>query len=87
MARQIFTDKLLLDCIDTIKESEENKYSDIPGWEGEFLSTSSRAVLLYMPHGKGRGGTEVWFPFSHLRIAEDRQSIYASTWILTQKGF
>lgn len=86
MAREVWSNKPLLESLTTILPSEEDKYSDIPGWEGGYMQDTSMAVLLYMPEGKGRGATEVWFPKSHLRIAEDRQSIYASNWILHQKG-
>lgn len=82
MARQIWTDKELLDSLAIIQPSEEDKYSDIPGWKDEeYISSSPKAVLLRI-HSKG----DIWFPLSHLRIAEDKQSIYASEWILKEKG-
>ena len=87
MAREIWTNPQLLDNIEHIKESEEDRYSDIPGWEGEYLASTPDAILLFMPNGKGKNEREIWFPIKHLRKAEDGQSIYASNWILTQKGF
>jgi hypothetical protein len=30
-------------------------------------------------------GSKDWFPISHLRVAGDAQSVYASNWILGQK--
>lgn len=83
--REIWSNKALLDSIKEIRPSEEDKYSDIPGWEGHYLAESPDAVLLYIVRDK-RADSDVWFPKSQLRIAEDRQSLYASTWILDQKG-
>lgn len=86
MARSIWTDKNLLARIVTIIEIEEDRYTDIPGFDKcEYMSVSSAAVLLILEI-KGSDKKEVWFPFSQLRLAEDRQSIYCSNWILTQKG-
>lgn len=86
MARSIWTAQFILDRIQTIKESEENKYTDIPGWDKcEFFSDTPDAILLIL-EVKGGKRQDFWFPYSQLRIAEDRQSIYCSEWILTQKG-
>jgi hypothetical protein len=68
----------LLDKLAVISDAEENRYSDIPKWEGLVAHQTDAAVLLLV------GGQELWFPLSHLRIAEDRQSLYASDWILKQ---
>lgn len=86
MAREIWNNPELLDRFTTILPSEEDSYDEIPGWEGEYMGETHNAVLLYMPMGKGRNATREWFPYSQLRIAEDRQSLYASQWILKQKG-
>jgi hypothetical protein len=80
MSRDIFGFPAVMDSIAVIGDSEENKYSDIPGWEGECENFTGAAVCLSIK------GTDVWFPFSHLRKAEDGQSIYASNWILKQKN-
>lgn len=82
MAREIWSNAKLLDSIRVIQPSEEDRYSDIPGWEGEYMAATDGAILLYMP----KTSAEIWFPIGQLRIAEDRQSIYASLWILLQKG-
>lgn len=71
-----------LDTLQVITASEENDYSDIPGWEGEFVVISSKAIKLYFP----KTSLSVWFPLSQLRIAEDKQSIYAPNWLLNNKG-
>lgn len=86
MARDIFTNKSLIERLQIISDSEENNYSDIPGWEGGYLAEarSGAAVLLWFPHRKGKD-QEHWFPISQLRRAEDNQSIYASNWIIDQK--
>lgn len=84
MARSIYTAPHILDVIGVIQGSEEHKYSDIPGFEGEFLASSPNAVLLVLA-GRGVPRREVWFPFSQLRVAEDRLSLYATNWVLDQK--
>jgi len=78
--RDLYTNRDIMDAIPVITDREENKYTDIPGWEGEYTDYTEKAVLLRMPN------TTIWFPFSQLRKAEDGQSIYASNWILEQKG-
>ena len=73
-------EKHVLAELKVITESEENKYSDIPDWDGTMISYTSAAALLQI------GEREVWFPLSQLRKADDEQSVYASIWILEQKG-
>ena len=86
MAREIYTNPQMMAKIQIISDSEENSYSDIPGWKGGYMAEarSGLAVLLYFPDRPGKDA-EVWFPYSQLRKAEDDQSIYASNWILEQK--
>lgn len=86
MAREVWTNARILNSLKTILPSEGDKYSDIPGWEGEYMSSTDAAILLYIPARRGKPSAEIWFPMSQLRIAEDKQSIYASQWILEQKG-
>lgn len=62
-------------------DQEADRYSEIPGWEGGMLSATNNAVLLQCKD------TTHWFPFSQLRKAEDGLSVYASMWILNEKGF
>lgn len=81
--RVLFTQPNVMDKIAVISEKEENRYSDIPGWDGEYGSASPLAVELYFPQRTIRNW--LWFPFSHLRKAEDGQSIYASDWIINEK--
>jgi len=69
-----------IDLLEVITEREERKYSDIPGFDGDIEASTEKALCLVC------NGKEVWFPHSQLRKAEDGQSIYASNWILEQKG-
>lgn len=80
MPTDIFKNMIVMEALQVIKPSEENDYSDIPKWDGFLVRATEKALLLEL-----KDGTEVWFPISHLRIAEDKQSIYASNWILEQK--
>lgn len=77
----IYSMKHVIDRIAVITDSEENKYSDIPGWDGDCLRESDKSVLLNCKSG------EKWFPYSQLRKAEDNQSIYCSTWLLNKMDF
>lgn len=77
----LFDVKLILDAIGVISEREENSYSDIPGFTGQMIEWTDRGILLLM-----EDGSQIWFPISQLRKADDEQSIYASNWILEQKG-
>jgi hypothetical protein len=78
--RDIFEWKEVLNQIQIISDREEDSYSDIPGWDGQVAyMPTDKAVCLVIK------GTNVWFPFSQLRKAEDNASIYASLWILEQK--
>ena len=86
MARQIWTNKELLNSIKVIQESEEDNYSEVPGWEGEYMATTPDAILLYIPSHRGRPVKEVWFPKSQLRLSEDRLSMYAANWLIEAKG-
>jgi hypothetical protein len=79
MTMDIFKTPELLDRIAVITDAEENRYTDIPKWDGLVETYTERGVKLLLTNGTG-----IWFPLNQLRIAEDRQSLYASNWILEQ---
>ena len=83
--RDIFSVTELIAKLRVIGSYEEDKFSDVPKWDGNVLSWTDRAVLFSFP-GTDRPSRENWFPLSTLRKAEDEQSIYASKWILDKKG-
>lgn len=83
MAREIYSDKNVMALITVISDAEEHKYDEIPGWDGGYTAVGERAVLLFFPNAKE---DEIWFPFSQLRKTEDGLSLYASRWILYEKG-
>lgn len=70
----------LLERLQVISDREEDRYSDIPGFGEDVVELRDTSVKLDL------GDRKVWFPLSQLRKAEDDQSIYASKWILEQKG-
>lgn len=82
MAREIYTNHELMERIAVISAAEEDRYSDIPNWDGGYLaeSRSGAAVLLYF-----RDGRQDWFPISQLRRTEDKLSLYASYWVLDKR--
>ena len=84
MAFDIFKTPHVMRAIATISEQEENRYSDIPGWEGMTGFDTAKGVFLVIT--KDARTQEIFFPYSQMRKAEDEQSIYASNWILEQKG-
>jgi len=69
-----------LSHVDLITERDEHRYSDIPGFDGDIIDVRPKALCLILE------GTPTWFPISQLRQAGDGQSLYASKWILEQKG-
>ncbi len=81
MPRDIFTVPEIMAKLCVISDREESRYSDVPGWQGEVMSWTEAAVLF-----RFLDNSEEWLPYSHLRKAEDGRSIYASLWILEQKG-
>jgi hypothetical protein len=85
MSRSIYAENEIMDKIATITESEENRFSDVPGWDGDILASSPASILIECSN-KGHPVTETWMPLSQLRKSEDKQSIYASNWILEKKN-
>jgi len=84
MGAEIHKRPELMEVIEIIQEHEEDKYSDIPTWTGWVETWTDSAVLLDLP---GRETRSNWFPLSQLRRTEDGKSLYASEWILRQKGW
>lgn len=85
MAYEIYGNADAMSRIRVIKPSEENLYSEIPGWGGEIRHHTDDAVLLsFNPDRDLRA--RYWLPFSHLRKTEDNLSIYASDWVLRKTG-
>lgn len=80
MARSIFGIQEIMDRMEVISEEEENRYSEIPGWDGEIMSWTDAAVLIYRS-----GEADVWMPISQLRKSGDGGDVYASNWIIEQK--
>jgi hypothetical protein len=58
-----------------IIDADDDRYSEIPSWDGKIESWTDYAVLI----GKN------WFPISQMRKDED-DVIYFSNWILDKKG-
>lgn len=83
MLRDITHVQEVMAKIAVIQEHEESRYSDIPKWDGWIENYTDHAVLLKLDRQSGRND---WFPYSQLRKTEDGKSIYASYWILEQKG-
>jgi hypothetical protein len=77
MSRDIFTIPELMEQIEVLEVEDEDLYSDIPGFEGRIEQWTDKAILV----------KRNWFPISQLRKSEDNDAIYASLWILEQKGF
>jgi hypothetical protein len=77
MSRDIFTIPDLVEQIETLDPGDEDLYSDIPGFEGRIEKWTDKAILI----------KRVWFPISQLRKSEDGDEIFASLWILEQKGY
>jgi len=80
MPFDIYKNSLIISRVQVISDAEESKYSDIPGWEGEYVADTDKAVMLHFP----ANSSNRWFPYSQLRKAEDDQSIYASDWFLNK---
>lgn len=85
MPRDIYTVPEVMLTLQVIRDAEEDGYSDIPGWDGTVLGWSDKAIKIRAGN-KGEPLREVWLPVSQLRKAGDGQSVYASVWILDQKG-
>jgi hypothetical protein len=85
MTRTIFEFPEVMRAIALIAETEEGKFSEVAGWDGSIRSHSDKAVLAYI-EPKGQKPEQIWLPLSQLRKTEDGYSIYASDWILAQKG-
>lgn len=66
--------------IAVIQEFEEDKFDEIPKWDGEMGRYTDSAVLLRFAK------EDVWFPISVLRTSGDRLSLYAANWFLERKG-
>lgn len=77
----LFNESWIIRRISTISEFEEDRYSDIPKWSGQYVTTTQYALLLRLDDGR-----DVWVPFTQLRKAEDENSLYASNWILNERG-
>lgn len=77
MSRDIYTIPELMAQIEIIDSEDEDLYSDIPGFKGRIEQWTDKAILI----------KKNWFPISQLRKSEDCDEIYASLWILEQKGF
>lgn len=75
--RSIFSIPSVIEKIEVLEVEDEDMYSDIPNWDGRIEQWTELAVLI----GKD------WFPISQLRKDEDFDIIYASFWILEQKGY
>lgn len=86
MAPDVFTVPEVMRAIEPITDREENRYSDIPHWEGSVMSWTDKALCVRVTKRQPDGSYDVWLPLSQLRKAGDEQSIYASDWILEQKG-
>lgn len=84
--REIHTLSEVMFHIAVIQSFEEDKFSDVPKWDGMVVSWTAAAVLLHFDKTK-REPRENWFPYSQLRKTDDGLSVYASNWILTKKGF
>lgn len=76
MTRSIYSIPSVMDKIEYLDTEDEDDYSDIPNWDGMIDQWTDLAILV----GK------TWFPISQLRRTEDEE-IYASNWILEQKGY
>lgn len=85
MPRAIYSNAEIMANIQTMTETEDGMFGAIPGWTGEYVADTPNAVLLFLPERSWRE-SEVWFPMRHLRKTSDGQSVYASLWILAQKG-
>jgi hypothetical protein len=85
MARSIYSIPEVMARIDEITDAEESRYSDIPGWDDTVLQVGDKAVKIKAGR-RGKSPEEIWMPLSQLRKAHDCQSVYASVWILDQKG-
>jgi SNF2-related domain len=79
--REIYGILDLMVHISVIQSFEEDKYSEIPKWDGMVNSWTGNAVLLHFAK-VDRPSRLNWFPYSQLRKTEDGLSVYASTWIL-----
>ena len=84
MTASIFENREAMDKIAVISEDEEDRYTDVPGWDGTCFSSNKAIRVTVAP--RGQTPRDVWLPFSQLRKAADGQSVYASVWILDQKG-
>lgn len=84
--REIYRVSDVMAQIAVIRSFEENKYSDVPRWDGFVSSWTPKAVLLHFTQ-INRPSRMNWFPYSTLRKTEDDLSVYASIWILGKKGF
>lgn len=74
----------IMEKIKIIRDNEESLYSDIPEWNEQIAGWTDAAMLLIFPGRATR--REHWMPYSQLRKSEDGLSVYASNWILEQKG-
>lgn len=69
--------------IAVIQEFEEDRFDEIPKWDGESIDTwTDLAVLLTLD---GKEPWQRWLPIQEIRRTEDGLSIYASTWIMEKK--
>lgn len=84
--REIYRVPEVMFRISVIQSFEEDKYSDIPKWDGLIDSWTDAAILLHFDKVQ-RPAAMNWFPISHIRKTDDGLSIYASIWILNKKGF
>ncbi len=84
--REIYGVPKIMNAIKEIKSFEEDRYSEVPKWDGFVVNWTDGAVLLSFTQIE-RPARENWFPYSTLRKTEDGLTVYASNWILEKKGF
>jgi hypothetical protein len=82
MARSIFDVQEIMSQMEVISEKEENRFSEIPHWDGSVVSWTDKAVLIAQP---SRSSALNWIPMSQLRKSEDNLSVYASFWIIEER--
>lgn len=76
----IYRSPIVMGKIRVMLEIEEDLYSDIPRWNGTYIHSTESAVLMQI------GDKQVWLPFSQLRKTDDGLTIYATNWIIDEKG-
>jgi hypothetical protein len=87
MSRDIFTIPEVVEAIAVITEEEDGKYMEIPDWSGGVEAWTENAVLLSIEaRDDETDRSPYWFPYSQLRKDISETEIYASFWILNEKG-